>query len=228
MTAHPPPRGPRGALPVPSPLVYLLPGQGIHYAGCADLLYAAEATFRREIDRAAEHLQPLVGIDVRSVLCRPAREVDREVAARTSVAQPALLAYGLSLVVTLSQSGVRADCLVGHSLGELTCAAVAGAFNPEVALDLAAARGRLMEQSPAGAMLSPSGSPPPPSHRGCRRTPQPGFAGLVKLHPRYASQSILSLREPATPYLVTPQTIARVAAEVRERGYGCVAAKAIP
>jgi acyl transferase domain-containing protein len=325
-------------------LVYLLPGQGIRYAGCAELLYAEDAFFRGELDRAAVHLRPLVGHDVRAVLCRPVQDVDLSLAERTSIAQPALLAYTLCLVATLSQQGVRADRLVGHSLGELACAAVAGVFEPSVALGLAAARGQLMEQCPVGAMLAVelsaeavapwlqtscelaavnahdlcviSGEPAPidelhralqarhiPAQRlptrhafhcrlmehaagafertvaaverrplqvsftsnvtgtwisardaqdprywarqirepvrhadqlGCilsdegaliiDLTPQPGFASLVKRHSAYASQPVLSVREPAKPYAVTARAVARVASEVQQRGDGFAAA----
>ncbi len=83
---------------------------------------------------------------------------------RTEVAQPALYAVSLTLAQVARDVGLTPGCVVGHSLGEYTAAAAAGALDPEDGMRLVSTRGRLMaevqERSP-GAMAATGGVPEP-------------------------------------------------------------------
>ena len=65
---------------------------------------------------------------------------------RTEVAQPALFAIGLALTDAARAQGLRPAYLAGHSLGEYTAAAAAGALSIEDGIELVCLRGRLMAE----------------------------------------------------------------------------------
>ena len=75
----------------------------------------------------------------------------------TQVCQPAMAALGLALHALLESLGVKADALLGHSLGEFAAAAAAGVITPEECVRLVAKRGLAMVDLPLadrGAMAS--------------------------------------------------------------------------
>ncbi|MFK0180549.1 amino acid adenylation domain-containing protein [Streptomyces xanthochromogenes] len=136
--------------------VFAFSGQGTQRVDLAAALYAREPLFRAEVDRAAELLATELGLDIRSLLhpTEAEREDARAVIDETRYAQPALFVVEYALAALWNSWGVRPSGLIGHSLGELVAACVAGVFSLEDALRLVAVRGRLMQDAPAGAMLA--------------------------------------------------------------------------
>ncbi|HSL82457.1 MAG TPA: type I polyketide synthase, partial [Thermoanaerobaculia bacterium] len=140
----------------PPPVAFLLPGQGAQRVGMAAEPYRGEAAFREALDRCADLLRPHLGLDLRRVLY-PGPGQAQEAAARlrqTALAQPALFAVGYALARLWAEWGVEPRALLGHSVGELLAACLAGVLRLEDALWAVARRARLMQELPPGAMLS--------------------------------------------------------------------------
>jgi phthiocerol/phenolphthiocerol synthesis type-I polyketide synthase E len=138
------------------PVAFLFPGQGSQHLRMAAGIYGAEPVFRDSLDRCADLLRPELGFDLREVLF-PVAGDEAAAAGRlgeTAVTQPALFAVEYALAELWMSWGVRPDAMLGHSVGEFVAACLAGVFTLDNALRLVAARGRLMQALPPGAMLA--------------------------------------------------------------------------
>ncbi|MDT4955720.1 MAG: hypothetical protein QOJ02_3858 [Acidobacteriota bacterium] len=137
-------------------VTFMFSGQGTQYVNMALGLYEHEPVFRDCVDACATLLTPHLGLDLRTVLYPLDEEIEE--AARqlqqTSLAQPALFTIEYALAELWMEWGVRPAAMIGHSLGEYVAACLAGVFSLEDALALVAARGRMMQEMPAGAMLA--------------------------------------------------------------------------
>ena len=138
------------------PVIFMFPGQGAQHPRMGAELYEVEPAFREQIDRCSALLQSELNCDLRS-LVYPAPENVSDAAERlkqTIFTQPALFVVEYALAKLWLSWGVRPRAMIGHSIGEYVAACLAGVLTLEAALKLVAARGRLMQSLPGGAMTS--------------------------------------------------------------------------
>ncbi|WP_447980425.1 SDR family NAD(P)-dependent oxidoreductase [Candidatus Nitrospira bockiana] len=142
------------------PVAFLFSGQGSQFPNMGRELYETEPHFRDEVDRCAERLRSHVGLDLREMLYPAPKDLEAAHArlTQTALTQPALFTIEYALAKLWMAWGVRPQAMIGHSIGEYVAACLAGVFSLEDALALVAARGRLMQQVPSGAMLAVTAS----------------------------------------------------------------------
>lgn len=133
--------------------VFMFTGQGSQYVGMARDLYNDFALFRKLIDEAREVLSEY-DIDVLKFILGESHEGLEKELNQTFIAQPLLFAIQYSTARLLEEFGISPDALIGHSIGELTAACIAGVFSYKEGLKIVAERGRIMQQQKPGSMLS--------------------------------------------------------------------------
>lgn len=128
-------------------VAFLFTGQGAQYVNMGRRLYETQPTFRRVMDQCEELLRPYLEKSLLSVIYPEADQSSP--LDDTTYTQPALFALEYALAELWRSWGVEPAVVMGHSLGEYVAACIAGVFSLEDALQLVAARGRLMQQSAA-------------------------------------------------------------------------------
>lgn len=129
--------------------VFVFPGQGVQWLGMGAALYRRFPAFAQAFDEVASSLDGHLRLPLRDVMWGD----DPDLAGNTEFAQPALFAIEVALSALLRQWGVVPDVVLGHSVGEITAAHVAGVISLPDAARVVAGRGRLMAGLAAGGVM---------------------------------------------------------------------------
>ncbi|MCC9711760.1 LLM class flavin-dependent oxidoreductase [Streptomyces sp. MNU76] len=134
----------------------VLPGQGSQRPGMFQDLYRHSAVFRRHVTECSALMAEPLGLSLSEAVFGTGEDASRpdiDLHA-TQYAQPALFMVCTAAGRLLEECGIRPSAMLGHSLGELSAACLAGVFSLADAAHLAVARGKLMQQAEPGAMLA--------------------------------------------------------------------------
>jgi acyl transferase domain-containing protein/protein-L-isoaspartate O-methyltransferase len=137
-------------------LVMVFSGQGSQWAGMGRDLIESEPVFREAIEECDRAFQPLAGWSIREAITATA---ERSRLDRTEVAQPAIFAVQVALAALWRSWGIVPDAVIGHSVGEVAAAHVAGALSLADAVRVIHHRGRVMQPASGRGRMAAVGLP---------------------------------------------------------------------
>jgi myxalamid-type polyketide synthase MxaE and MxaD len=131
-------------------VAFLFAGQGGEHAGMGLSLLKHSKVFRDAIAEVDAALAGVLSISIETIFRNEQNEL-----AQSALVQPALFAFQYGLARVWQSWGIEPDIVVGHSMGELVAASIAGVMSVADAAVLVAARGRLTgELGDPGGMIA--------------------------------------------------------------------------
>jgi acyl transferase domain-containing protein/NADPH:quinone reductase-like Zn-dependent oxidoreductase/SAM-dependent methyltransferase/acyl carrier protein len=139
-------------------VVFVMSGQGPQWQGMGRELMQHEPVFKRMIEDCATTMEPYARFSLLDELARTEAHSQMQ---RTEISQPAIFAMQMALAALWQSWGIQPAAVVGHSVGEVAAACVAGILTLDQAAKIIVLRGRFMDECTAagGTMLAVGMSP---------------------------------------------------------------------
>lgn len=132
--------------------VFVFSGQGPQWWGMGRRLLEADRDYRHAIDAVAAVMDPLTGW---SLVAEFGRDEEHSRVQQTEFAQPMIFAMQVALAAALRARGIEPAAVVGHSVGEIAAAHVAGVLPLDAAVRIVVHRARVMQRATGlGRMVS--------------------------------------------------------------------------
>lgn len=131
----------------------LFPGSGSQYPGMGSDLYERFPTFRAHVEECDELMAAHLGRSVADIMLGRVPGA-QEVLARTVFTHAALFALEYALAKLWLSWGIRPSVLLGHSVGEVVAATVAGLFSLPDGVAFLMRRAELIESAAPGGMAA--------------------------------------------------------------------------
>jgi myxalamid-type polyketide synthase MxaE and MxaD len=157
----------------PPKLAFVFAGQGAQWIGVGRQLLAHEPVFRAQIEQCDSLLRPYTGWSLLEELLKDEAQSRLE---ESEIAQPAIFALQIALAALWDSWGIRPSAVVGHSIGEVAAAYVAGVLSLEDAVRVVAYRGRLMQRTSGSGQMVMVSLPRDRAAELCR-----AYAGRVEI-----------------------------------------------
>jgi myxalamid-type polyketide synthase MxaE and MxaD len=135
-------------------LAFVFSGQGAQLLGMGQELLATEPVFRAKVAEYDELLRPYTGWSLLTELTAAPEQSRLE---ENEVAQPALFAVQVALAALLRTWGIAPDTVIGHSVGEVAAAHVAGILSLADAIRVIYYRGRVIQKATGSGRMAAVG-----------------------------------------------------------------------
>jgi acyl transferase domain-containing protein len=139
------------------PVIFMLAGQGSQYINMCQELYQKEPIFRENLDTSLEILNTFKenGKKIKDILYpKENQDQAKERINQIEMAQLVIFIVEYALSQLLIKWGIKPDAMIGYSMGEYVAACISKVFTLEEALRLVVLRGKLVKETPRGALLS--------------------------------------------------------------------------
>ncbi len=126
------------------PPVFVFTGQGAQWWAMGQDLLEREPVFRGVLEEIDSYLKPLAGW---SLIEEMTQDEESSKINSTNIAQPAIFGLQVALAELWKSWGIEPSKVVGHSVGEVAAAYVAGAYTMEDAVTIIYHRSRLQDET---------------------------------------------------------------------------------